>query len=305
MRNAANWDRVKQIFQDALERQPEERAQYVRQQCGADRELQAEVESLLATHQDAGSFAERPAVELLDGLPADPTGASRTSQSPGVRPGDRLGVYEIQSLIGVGGMGEVYKARDTRLDRTVAIKVLPTHFAADRERYERFEREARAVASLDHPHIGALYDVGEHDGVSFLVMQYLDGETLAARLARGAVPLDQALRYAIDLADALDHAHRRGIVHRDVKPGNIVLTKAGATLLDFGLAKWRAGRRMRAQLRRPSEPSHPTVSPRRACLSAHCTTWPRNNSKADPLTRARTVRVRRRGLRNREREKGV
>src|SRR5207248_4054328 len=107
-------------------------------------------------------------------------------------------------------------------------------------RYQRFEREARAVSNLDHPHIGALYDIGQDDGLHFLVLQYLDGETLASRLAKGALPLDQVLRYAIDIGDALDHAHRRGIVHRDLKPGNIFLTKAGATLLDFGLAKWRA-----------------------------------------------------------------
>src|SRR5262249_7470855 len=120
-------------------------------------------------------------------------------------------------------------------------KVLPTHFGADRDRYQRFEREARAVASLDHPHIGALYDISEHDGRPFLVMQYLEGETLAARLTKGPLLLDQARRDAIAVADALDHAHRRGIVHRDLKPGNIILTKTGATLLDFGLAKWRAG----------------------------------------------------------------
>jgi serine/threonine protein kinase len=150
-------------------------------------------------------------------------------------------VYEIQALVGAGGMGEVYKARDTRLDRSVAIKVLPAHLAADRDRFQRFEREARAVARLDHPHIGALYDVGEASGLHFLVMQYLEGETLAARLAKGPLPLEQVLRYAIEIADALAHAHRRGIVHRDLKPGNIFLTKTGARLLDFGLAKWREG----------------------------------------------------------------
>src|SRR5205807_4595030 len=124
------------------------------------------------THAQAGSFAERPAVELLDVLALD----SRTmgASGPVVKPGDRLGVYEIQSLLGAGGMGEVYKARDTRLDRTVALKILPADFAADADRFHRFEREARAVARLDHPQIGALYDVGQHDGVHFLVMQYLE-----------------------------------------------------------------------------------------------------------------------------------
>ena len=134
-------------------------------------------------------------------------------------------------------MGEVYRARDTRLDRTVAIKVLPAQFSADPQFRERFDREARAISALEHPHICALYDVGDHDGTSFLVMQFLEGETLADRLTRGPLPLDQGLQYAIQIADALDKAHRAGIVHRDLKPGNIMLTKSGVKLLDFGLAK--------------------------------------------------------------------
>src|SRR5712692_9315587 len=152
-------------------------------------------------------------------------------------PGARLGPYEIVSLVGAGGMGEVYKAKDTRLDRTVAIKILPPQLAADSQFSERFEREARAISQLDHPHICALYDVGEQDGTAFLVMQYLEGETLAQRLEHGALPLDQALQIAIQIADALDKAHRAGIIHRDLKPGNIMLTKSGAKLLDFGLVK--------------------------------------------------------------------
>src|SRR5262245_29596882 len=151
--------------------------------------------------------------------------------------GSRLGPYEIQSALGAGGMGEVYRARDTRLDRTVAIKVLPESLSSDPQFRERFDREARSISQLDHPHICTLYDVGEQAGASFLVMQYLEGETLEARLKRGALPLDQALQVAIQIADALDKAHRASIVHRDLKPGNIMLTKSGAKLLDFGLAK--------------------------------------------------------------------
>ena len=151
--------------------------------------------------------------------------------------GTRLGPYEILSGIGAGGMGEVYKATDTRLDRTVAIKVLPEHVASDPDLKQRFEREARTVAALNHPHICTLHDIGTHDGIDFLVMEYLDGQTLAQRLEKGALPLDQALTVAIQIADALDRAHRQGIVHRDLKPANIMLTKAGAKLLDFGLAK--------------------------------------------------------------------
>ncbi|HEY3177093.1 MAG TPA: protein kinase [Candidatus Polarisedimenticolia bacterium] len=154
-------------------------------------------------------------------------------------PGSRLGPYEILSPLGAGGMGEVYRARDTRLDRTVAIKVLPSHLAADPTLRERFEREARAVSSLNHPHICALFDIGQHEGVDFLVMEHIEGETLASRLSRGPMPPDQAFRTAIEVADALDKAHRQGVVHRDLKPGNVMLTKSGAKLLDFGLAKLR------------------------------------------------------------------
>jgi serine/threonine protein kinase/Tol biopolymer transport system component len=152
-------------------------------------------------------------------------------------PGTRLGPYEIQAAVGAGGMGEVYKARDTRLDRTIAIKVLPEHVAANPELKQRFEREAKTLAALSHPYICPVFDVGEQDGVDFLVMEYLEGETLATRLEKGALPLSQALQYAIQIVDALDKAHRKGIVHRDLKPGNVMLTKTGAKLLDFGLAK--------------------------------------------------------------------
>ena len=151
--------------------------------------------------------------------------------------GTKLGPYEIREQIGAGGMGEVYSATDTRLDRTVAIKVLPEELAEDPMRRERFEREAKAVSSLNHPHICTLHDVGEQDGTHYLVMEHVDGETLQKRLKKGKLPLDQALEYAIQIADALDKAHRQGIVHRDLKPGNIMLTKNGVKLLDFGLAK--------------------------------------------------------------------
>src|ERR1700676_935791 len=154
-----------------------------------------------------------------------------------ILPGRRLGPYEILSAIGAGGMGEVYRARDTRLDRIVAIKVLPTHLADRSELRERFEREARTIASLNHPHICTLFDIDQQDGIDYLVMEDLEGETLAQRLLKGALPLEQVLQYAIEIADALDKAHRKGVTHRDLKPGNIMLTKTGTKLLDFGLAK--------------------------------------------------------------------
>jgi Tol biopolymer transport system component/predicted Ser/Thr protein kinase len=154
-----------------------------------------------------------------------------------IQPGRRLGPYEILTAIGAGGMGEVYKARDTRLDRIVAIKVLPTHLADRSELRERFEREAKTIASLNHPHICTLHDVGHQDEIDFLVMEYVEGETLAQRLVKGSLPIQQILQYAIEISDALDKAHRKGITHRDLKPGNVMLSKSGTKLLDFGLAK--------------------------------------------------------------------
>ena len=152
-------------------------------------------------------------------------------------PAARYGPYELLSLIGAGGMGEVYRARDTRLDRVVAIKVLHPELNERPDRRARFEIEARAISSLSHPHICALFDVGEQDGRAFLVMEYLDGETVDDRLARGPLPLDHVVRYAMEISDALDHAHRERITHRDLKPSNVMLTASGVKLLDFGLAK--------------------------------------------------------------------
>jgi len=152
-------------------------------------------------------------------------------------PGHRLGAYEIVGLLGSGGMGEVYRARDTRLDRDVAIKILQGSLALQPEVRQRFEREARIVSSLNHPNICTLYDVGHQDDLDYIVMERLDGETLAERLARGPLPVEEVLRTGIQIADALDRAHRQGLVHRDLKPGNIMLTKSGAKLLDFGLAR--------------------------------------------------------------------
>jgi Tol biopolymer transport system component/predicted Ser/Thr protein kinase len=170
--------------------------------------------------------------------------------------GTRLGPYEVEGPLGGGGMGEVYRARDTRLSRTVAIKVLPGALRQDPELRQRFEREARALSSLSHPNICTLFDVGEQDGTDFLVMEYLEGETLAQRLARGQLPLEQAMRVAMEIAAALESAHRKGVIHRDLKPGNIMLTRGGAKLLDFGLAKADvalAGKGMAAETRGDDE----------------------------------------------------
>jgi serine/threonine protein kinase/Tol biopolymer transport system component len=222
------WEEVDRLYHAALEVEANDRLRFLEQECGGDAELRAEVESLLATHERAGGFLEKPAMEevaqeLKDELPT--------------LPGRQLGPYRVMGLIGAGGMGEVYRAKDTRLNRTVAIKVLPPSLAEQPERRQRFDREARAIAGLSHPHICALYDVGSQDGVDFLVMEYLEGERLSQRLKNGPLPLGQLLEVAIQVAGALEQAHRKGVIHRDVKPGNIMLTEEGAKLLDFGLAK--------------------------------------------------------------------
>jgi serine/threonine protein kinase len=156
-----------------------------------------------------------------------------------LQPGSRLGPYEILSHLGSGGMGEVYKAHDSRLNRPVAVKVLAARLADQADLRTRFETEARAIAALNHPHICVIYDSGRQEELDYLVMEFLEGETLAQRLARGPLPIDQVLRYAIEIAGALGNAHRSGIVHRDLKPANIILTSSGSKLLDFGLAKLR------------------------------------------------------------------
>src|SRR3979411_1541539 len=152
-------------------------------------------------------------------------------------PGTKLGPYEIQSPLGAGGMGEVYKARDTRLDRTVAVKILPSRLSENPEAKQRFDREARTISSLNHPNICTLHDVGEQDGVDYLVMEYLEGETLADGLRKGPLPVVQVVKDGSEIGEGREKAHRSGVVHRDLKPGNIMLTKTGAKLMDFGLAK--------------------------------------------------------------------
>ncbi len=172
--------------------------------------------------------------------------------------GTKLGPYEIQSPLGAGGMGEVYRAKDTRLERTVAIKVLPSHLSSDPELKQRMEREARAISALQHANICTLHDIGTQDGTDFLVMEYLEGQTLADRLAKGALRLDQVLKIGTEVAQALEKAHQNGIIHRDLKPANIMLTKAGAKLMDFGLAKPKVS--IASQAIGPLTPSTPTMN---------------------------------------------
>ena len=172
--------------------------------------------------------------------------------------GTKLGPYEILNPLGAGGMGEVYRAKDTRLDRTVAIKVLPSHLSSDPELKQRMEREAKAISALQHANICTLYDIGTQDGTQFLVMEYLEGQTLAERLVKGALPVEQVLKIGTEIAQALEKAHQQGIIHRDLKPANIMLTKAGAKLMDFGLAKPKIS--IAAEAVGPFTPSTPTVN---------------------------------------------
>jgi Tol biopolymer transport system component len=228
------WQQVADLYEAALERDPANRSAFLSEATGGDEPLRREVESLLA-QEGTPVVLDRPVLDaaavVLD------AGATLEPDRP-------LGPYRIERLLGAGGMGQVYRARDTRLNRTVAIKVLSQALADDTQFRARFDREAQAIASLTHPNICAVYDVGHEGDVDFLVLEYLEGETLAARLGRSPLPFDQALSCAIEIAGALDAAHRRGLVHRDLKPANIFLVRGAAAstpplakLLDFGLAK--------------------------------------------------------------------
>jgi eukaryotic-like serine/threonine-protein kinase len=214
------WRQITELFHAAREHDPSRRDAFVAKACREDPALRQEVEAMLAGHDHAGSFGETPpSAAESDGVP-------RSSMLPA---GTRVGPYEIQSALGAGGMGEVYRARDTRLHRDVAIKVLPDRFAAEAARLHRFEVEARAIAALNHPHICQIHDIG----AGYLVLEYIEGEPL-----RGPMSIDQALRLALQIVSALEAAHQRGILHRDLKPANILVTREGtAKLLDFGLAK--------------------------------------------------------------------
>jgi serine/threonine protein kinase/Tol biopolymer transport system component len=221
------WQRVAHIYQLTLEREPAERFTFLAEASADDPELRREVESLLK-HESSPLLIDRPMLEVA---------AAVLAGDSDLEPGTQLGPYRIDALLGAGGMGQVYRAIDTRLNRTVAVKVLPKALATDKQFRTRFDREAQSLAALTHPHICTLHDIGSQNGVDFLVMEYLEGETLTRRLEKGPLPIDQALKYSIEITDALAAAHRHGIIHRDLKPGNIILTRSGAKLLDFGLAK--------------------------------------------------------------------
>jgi serine/threonine protein kinase len=229
------WRQVKEIFQAALERAPDERAAFLANACGGDEALRKEVESLIASHEKTGKFIDSPAYEAAAEL--------LVNEKEELKPGTTISRYRILSRLGVGGMGEVYLAEDTRLHRRVALKVLPAELASNRDRMRRFKQEATAAAALNHPNIAHIYEIDEADGVNFMAFEFIDGETLRQPIRSGRMKLGEALDVAIQIASALSAGHAAGIVHRDIKPENIMLTRDGhAKILDFGLAKLMAPR---------------------------------------------------------------
>ena len=229
------WGRIQEVFAAAIEREPSARAVFLETECRSDQELLREVESLLASNDAASSrLLDSPAIEVVSTVASD----SRSGPQPSLTAGRRVGPYEIVDSLGAGGMGEVYRARDPKLKREVAIKVLPRSLAADPDALARFEREALAVAALSHPNILAIYDFGTHDGVTYAVMELLEGETLRGKLAAGPISQKEAVGYALQIARGLSAAHGKGLVHRDLKPENLFVTRDGhLKILDFGLAK--------------------------------------------------------------------
>ena len=224
------WQRVEQLYHAALDRDASQRAAFLDGACAGDESIRQEVESLLAQEQRPEGILAPPALEAAAKVMAEDA-----AQSP---IGRQLGTYEVLSLLGAGGMGEVYRARDTKLNRDVALKILPDAFALDADRLARFRREAQAVAALNHPHIVTIFSIEEQDDVPFMTMELIEGCTLDQRIPGGGLSLARFFDIAVALADALSAAHRKHIIHRDLKPANVMVTDDGnVKVLDFGLAR--------------------------------------------------------------------
>ena len=223
------WQQIERLFHATLEREPTQRTAFLAQACGGDEELRREVESLIASHEQGGSLPESSPSALARELVAGgPSLVGRT-----------LGPYRVLEPLGAGGMGEVYLAEDTRLHRRISLKILPPAVASDPQRMRRFQQEARAASALNHPNIATIHDIGESGGVHFIAMEYVEGQTLAARIGGRPLDLAEMVEIAMQAADALDEAHRKGITHRDIKTSNIMVTPRGRVkVLDFGLAKF-------------------------------------------------------------------
>jgi len=249
----ARWHQIEHLYNKALEMDESQRTAFLREACAGDDDLRRDLERLLAAQADVASFLEDPALSEI----AREFAAARSSSWAG----RRIGNYHFLSLVGAGGMGEVYRARDTKLKREVAIKILPDEFSVDPNRVSRFQREAELLASLNHPNIAAIYDLEEVNEFRFLILELVEGETLDERLKHGLIPLDEALQIAAQITDGLAAAHERGIIHRDLKPANIKLTPEGRVkVLDFGLAKVFAGEEVDSHLSnspRQTPPSSP------------------------------------------------
>src|SRR5215213_11943605 len=224
------WQRIKELFLAALGREPGERAAFIDEACAGDAEARAEVASLVAAHERDGEFIDGTAVSMAAGLLAE--------DECGLEAGRRVGSYEIVSTLGEGGMGKVYLARDARLGRNVALKLLPASFTCDGDRVRRFEQEARAASALNHPNILTIHEIGSDGEARFIATEYVEGETLRERLRRGEVPLAEAFDIATQVAAALAAAHAAHVIHRDIKPENLIVRADGyVKVLDFGLAK--------------------------------------------------------------------
>ena len=223
------WLKVKEIFHQALARPPAERVAFISEACAGDDPLRQEVESLISSDERDGTFLDAPAYEAADSMIVNP---------PNLKPRQLAGPYEIVSFISRGGMGEVYLARDPRLSRKVALKVLPAAFTKDTERLRRFEQEARAASALNHPNIITIYEILRAGSTQLIATEFVEGETLRQRLSHSPLTLSESLHIAVQVADALTAAHKAGIIHRDIKPENIMLRPDGyVKVLDFGLAK--------------------------------------------------------------------
>src|SRR2546430_1356774 len=228
--NSERSQEIDEIFQSALDLPSEQRSAFLDQACASDHGLRAEIESLISSYEKAGNFIEQPAMEVDAAVVAGPLMHKRVEES--------VGHYRIVELLGAGGMGEVYLALDTRMDRKVALKLLPQYFTEDQERVRRFQQEARAALTLNHPNIVTIYEIGQADGTQFIATEFIEGETLRQRTAHASLKLGDCVDIASRVASALTAAHEAGIVHRDIKPENVMLRRDGfAKILDFGLAK--------------------------------------------------------------------